>query len=100
MNRNVNHMMNTNKSKIKSITIHGIDEPLVKLIKSKAKQEGLSVNMTIKKILESSLGVKPKDYLDNISRFEGFCGIWTKKELSEFEKKTETLRRVDPEDWL
>ena len=57
-------------------------------------------NMTIKKILESSLGVKPKDYLDNISRFEEFCGLWTNKELSEFEKKTETLRRVDPEDWL
>ena len=100
MNRNVNHMMNTNKSKMKSITIHGIDEPLVKLIKSKAKQEGLSVNRTIKKILEASLGVKPKDYLDNISRFEEFCGIWSKTELSEFEKKTDPLRRVDPEDWL
>ena len=59
--------------------------------KSFSKQEGLSVNMTIKKILESSLGVKPKDYLDNISRFEEFCGIWTNTELSEFEKKTETL---------
>ena len=77
---------------MKSITIHGIDEPLVKLIKSKAKQEGLSINKTIKKILESSLGVKPKDYLDNISRFEEFCGIWTNTELSEFEKKTEPLR--------
>jgi len=85
---------------MKSITIHGIDEPLVKLIKSKAKQEGLSINKTIKKILESSLGVKPKDYLDNISRFEEFWGIWTNTELSEFEKKTEPLREVDPEDWL
>jgi len=100
MNRNMNHMRNTNKSKMKSITIHGIDEPLVKLIKSKAKQEGLSINKTIKKILESSLGVKPKDYLDNIGRFKEFCGFWTNTELSEFEKKTEPLRRVDPEDWL
>ncbi|MGB5615690.1 MAG: hypothetical protein WBM78_02535, partial [Desulfobacterales bacterium] len=64
--------MNAKQTKMKSITIHGIDEPLVKLIKSKAKQEGLSINKTIKKILESSLGVKPKDYLDNISRFEEF----------------------------
>jgi predicted DNA binding CopG/RHH family protein len=52
-------MMTVKKSKMKSITIHGIDEPLAKLIKSKAKQEGLSINQTIKNILESSLGVKP-----------------------------------------
>jgi hypothetical protein len=96
----MNHMMIVKKSKMKSITIHGIDEPLAKLIKSKAKQEGLSINQTIKNILESSLGVKPKDYLDNISRFEEFCGIWSKKELSKFEKETRMLRRVDPEDWL
>ncbi len=85
--------------KMKSITIHGIDEPLVKLIKSRAKEEGLSINQTIKNILEASLGVKPRNYLDNIERFEEFCGIWSKKELSEFEKKTKMLRRVDPEDW-
>jgi hypothetical protein len=85
--------------KMKSITIHGIDEPLVKLIKSRAKEEGLSINQTIKNILEAALGVKPRDYLDNIDRFEEFCGIWSKKELSEFEKKTKMLRRVDPEDW-
>ena len=44
---------------MKSITIHGVDEPLSELIKSKAQSEGLSINKTIKKILESSLGVKP-----------------------------------------
>jgi hypothetical protein len=85
--------------KRKSITIHGIDEPLVKLIKSRATEEGLSINQTIKNIMEASLGVKPRDYLDNIDRFEEFCGIWSQKELSEFEKKTKMLRRVDPEDW-
>ena len=85
--------------KMKSITIHGIDEPLVKLIKSRAKEEGLSINQTIKNILEASLGVKPRNYLDNIERFEEFCGIWSQKELSEFEKKTKMLRIVDPEDW-
>jgi hypothetical protein len=45
---------------MKSITIHGVDEPLAELIKSKAKSEGLSVNQTIKNILEAALGVKPK----------------------------------------
>ena len=40
---------------MKSITIHGIDDPLAKLIKSKVRSEGLSVNKTVKKLLEESL---------------------------------------------
>jgi hypothetical protein len=33
--------------KMKSITIHGIDDPLAELIKSKAQSEGLSINKTV-----------------------------------------------------
>jgi hypothetical protein len=36
---------------MKSITIHGIDDPLAELIKSKAQSERLSINKTIKKRL-------------------------------------------------
>ncbi len=32
---------------MKSITIHGIDEQLANLIKSKAESEGLSINKTV-----------------------------------------------------
>ena len=48
---------------MKSITIHGIDEPLEKLIKSRAREEGLSINKTLKKLLEQSLGVKPNSMI-------------------------------------
>ena len=84
---------------MKSITIHGIDEPLAELIKSKAQEEGLSINKTIKKVLEESFGVKPRHKGTNRSQFEEFCGIWSKSELSEFDKNTKELRKVDPEDW-
>ncbi len=83
----------------KSITIHGVDEPLVKLIRSKAREEGLSINQTIKNILETSLGVKPKNYLANIHRFEEFCGVWSKAEMKEFHKNNDSLNKIDPEDW-
>ena len=41
---------------MKSITIHGIDDPLAELIKSRARSEGLSINKTVIKLLEESLG--------------------------------------------
>ncbi len=84
---------------MKSITIHGIDDPLAELIKSRAQSEGLSINKTVKKLLEESLGVKPRKKGINRSDFEEFCGIWSDSELAEFEENTKDLRTVDHEDW-
>ena len=84
---------------MKSITIHGIDDPLAELIKSRAQTEGLSINKTVKKLLEESLGVKPRLKDTHRSDFEEFCGIWSGSELLEFEEKTEDLRMINHEDW-
>ena len=84
---------------MKSITIHNIDDPLTELIKSKAKSEGLSVNKTVKKLLEEALGVKPLRQAKFRSDFEEFCGIWTESDLKEFEEKTKGLRIINDEDW-
>ncbi len=84
---------------MKSITIHGVDNPVYELLKSRAREEGLSMNKTIKKLLEESLGVKPKDKQTHRDEFEKFCGIWSDADISEFEKRTEELRKTDPGDW-
>ncbi len=84
---------------MKSITIHGIDDPLAELIKSKAQSEGLSINKTVKKLLEESLGVKPRNKGINRSDFEEFFGIWSESERIEFEDRTDELRNVNYEDW-
>ena len=84
---------------MKSITIHGIDDPLAELIKSKAQSEGLSINKTVKKLLEESLGVKPRNKGKNRSDFEEFFGIWSELERIEFEDRTDELRNVNNKDW-
>jgi hypothetical protein len=84
---------------MKSITIHGVDDPLAKLIKSKALSEGLSINKTVKKLLEEALGVKPLSRGRFRSDFQEFCGMWTESDLEEFEEKTKDLRIVHDEDW-
>jgi hypothetical protein len=69
------------------------------VIKSKAKAEGLSINQTIKKTLESSLGVRPRKEGSSRGDFEEFCGIWTEADLAEFKENTKVLRKVESEDW-
>jgi hypothetical protein len=84
---------------MKSITIHGVDSPLAEMIKSKAQSEGLSINQTIKKILECSLGVKPRQAGSKRGDFEEFCGIWKEADLAEFKENTKAYRKVDRGDW-
>ena len=84
---------------MKSMTIHGVDEQLANLIRAKAQAEGLSINKTIKQILETALGIKPPPCKKNIHYFKEFCGIWTDADLKTFEAATSDTRAVDPEDW-
>ena len=84
---------------MKSMTIHGIDKQLEDLIKSKAKSEGLSINKTIKKLLETSLGIKPQPSQKNLDEFKEFHGLWNREDLKVFEEKTAGIRTVANEDW-
>lgn len=49
---------------MKSITIHGLDEPLWAMLKSVADAEGTSLNKTIKRLLEKALGITPGEVTD------------------------------------
>ena len=84
---------------MKSITIHGLDEQLEKLLKDRAKSNGTSLNKTIKGLLEEVLGVRVKSEPVHKKHFSKFCGIWTKSDLDEFKMINKDLREIDSEDW-
>ena len=99
MIHNVNHIVNYMEDIMKSITIHGLDNHLAKMIKIKAEDEALSLNKTIKKLLEESLGIKPKDELNHAEDFTEFCELWNQKDVEEFNRSTADLNKIDMEDW-
>ena len=84
---------------MKSITFHGIDKYLEKMINARARAEGLSINKTVKKLLEASLGIKPAQTGESRDDFEEFCGLWSKTDLVAFEAETDDTRNINPEDW-
>lgn len=84
---------------MKSITIHGIDEITSQQLQKISSQMGLSLNKTIKKILQEALGIKPAEISSRRSDFEEFCGVWTNEDLQEFNKAVKPLRQINPEDW-
>jgi hypothetical protein len=84
---------------MKTITIHGLDEMLEKRIREKAKDQGFSLNKTIKKLLEKSLGVNQGRKKDHREDFMDLFGVWTENDLNEFNSATSELNQVDPGDW-
>ncbi len=84
---------------MKSITIHGIDRPLEKLLKVKAEEEKTSMNKTIKKILEEALGVRPSPDDPRRKEFAEFLGIWSKADLEQFNREIGDFESIHEEDW-
>ncbi|MDA3940507.1 MAG: hypothetical protein PF693_14555 [Spirochaetia bacterium] len=84
---------------MKSITVHGIDEITSRQLQIVAEKLGLSLNKTIKKIIQEALGIKPAEISSRRSDFEEFCGIWDADDLQKFYESVKPLRQVNSEDW-
>jgi hypothetical protein len=84
---------------MKSISIHGIDDPAYRLLKAKAKAEGRSINQTVKAILEKSLGISSSEQEPHRKEFVDMCGTWSAREKEEFDKATAHFEKIDPEEW-
>jgi hypothetical protein len=84
---------------MKSITIHGLEERLDRLIRKRAKKHGKSLNKTIKKLLEEALGIDKKPHSDNRDDFLDLFGIWTPREAKQFITTIKDLEKIDKEDW-
>jgi hypothetical protein len=85
---------------MKSITIHGLEDPLNTLIREKARNQRLSLNKTIKKLLAESLGLTTSNYKDHHHDFSDLCGVWTAEDIEEFTANSKDFSSIDPKDWV
>lgn len=85
--------------KVKSITIHNLDDSLEAMIAERARKEGLSLNKTVKLLLRKALGLDPAGGTEKKGDFSELCGVWSKGEKAEFDRSTKDLRRVEQRDW-
>lgn len=83
---------------MKSITIHQLDNTLAARIQERADKNGLSLNKTIKNLLAEALGIN-QNVKKKKNDFSEFYGVWSEKDLKEFEKNTADFERIYHEDW-
>jgi uncharacterized membrane-anchored protein len=82
-----------------SVSIHGLDDNILTLIKAHARNDGVSVNREVKKLLYRALGVKPPDSEARRKLFEEFRGVWSEEEHKEFNQAVKDFDRIDDGDW-
>ncbi|MBU0728837.1 MAG: antitoxin [Proteobacteria bacterium] len=84
---------------MKSITIHGLEDPLDSIIRQRAKSNKTSLNKTIKQLLAEALGLKPELNENHREDFLDLFGVWSKADMIEFTNNIKDFERIDPEDW-
>ena len=83
-----------------SISVHGIDKEMEKLIRERAKTEGRSVNKVVKELIADALGIGgKKKKKDRRQEFADLCGVWTKEEAEQFLESIADMETIDDEDW-
>ena len=83
---------------MRSISVHGIEEDVLKAIEERAKNEGRSVNKIVKELIAKGLGFDDKPP-DNRAMFEDLSGVWTEAQEREFLDSVADLETTDEEDW-
>ncbi|MEP9411884.1 MAG: antitoxin [Candidatus Brocadia sp.] len=82
-----------------TMTIRGIDDEVAKLLKERAKTEGMSVNALLSKMVKESLGIEEKRRIKIYHDLDHLAGTWSEKDLKEFQKNVEYLEKIDEEIW-
>lgn len=83
---------------MKSISVHGIEDKLLRAVEERAKRERRSVNRTVKELIAKGLGLTDKPP-DNRAMFEDLSGVWTEAQEREFLDSIADLEATDEEDW-
>ena len=84
---------------MKTITIRGIDPGLDRVIKSRAKQNNLSVNQWILQALRKLTGMGKESVFKKYHDLDALAGGWSKEEAKAFQKNTQIFEKIDEEVW-
>ncbi len=82
-----------------TMTIRGIDDEVAMLLKDRAKNEGISINGLILKMVKESLGIEKKKRMKIYLDIDHLAGTWSEKDLKEFQKNVEDMEKIDKEIW-
>lgn len=84
---------------MKTITLRHLPPPLSRLLQRRALKERSSLNKTVIRVMEESMGLGALPKRKRQHDLDRFAGLWSAKEAREFDRSVKAQRKVDPEMW-
>jgi hypothetical protein len=84
---------------MKTLTIRGIDTELDRVIKSRARENDLSVNQWVLQALKKITGTGKEPVFRKHVDLDALAGGWSKEEVKAFRKNTRLFERIDEDLW-
>lgn len=82
-----------------AITLRNIPREIQEAIERRARNEGLSFNRTVLRMLEEALGLRRGSSGGLHHDLDHLAGTWSRAEAAEFDAALAEQRRIDPELW-
>jgi hypothetical protein len=84
---------------MKNLSLRGIDEDLSEHLKKLSQKEGTSLNKTVLRLLENSVGARRKKRFNLYHDLDDLAGTWSSREEKEFNDKVKFLEMIDKDLW-
>ncbi|MFH0787156.1 MAG: antitoxin [Pseudomonadota bacterium] len=84
---------------MKSLSLRGIQGDLAENLKKISQIEGTSLNKTVLKLLEASVGMRKKRRFNIYHDLDDLAGTWSSREEKEFKEKTQFFEKIDKDLW-
>ncbi len=83
-----------------NLSLRGVDPETLASLKARARQEGISVNALIVRLIEQGLGkAARKPSAHRYDDLDALAGSWSTEEAQEFASGIAPFSEVDPELW-
>lgn len=82
-----------------TMTLRGIDTSLASTLKDLARQEGVSLNTLVLRLIREATGIDKHQRTMIYHDLDSLAGTWTAEEEDAFTTAIQPLEAIDPELW-
>lgn len=82
-----------------TMTLRGIDDTLAKSLKELARNEGVSLNALVLRIIREATGIEKRKRTILHHDLDSLAGTWSAEDEADFHAATKTLEAVDTDLW-
>ena len=86
---------------MRQLTIRGVDDELHHVLRSRADQQGMSINRYVLSVIKESVGLANGGILRDaeFDDLDDLAGTWTQEDYDEFAVQLQSQRSIDSELW-